>query len=399
MLVAVALAPPLAILDRPYATSGDVRHYESIAARMTDGGVPYRDFDFEYPPLALVPIAVPALADDYQDAFRLLMLVIAAAGVALVAHLVARTGGGRTRLFVSCMGIGLAPLALPVVFFDRLDAWPAVLMLAGAAAFVAGRNTLAAGVIAGGTLAKVFPAVALPALALAGRCRHRVCWRDVAVFAGVTAAVLIAFVLVSLSGTAQAASTLARRPLHIESLGGSALLCLHQLGLYDPTVYVSFGGSQDLAGTLAAVVAPVQGALTAIALVVTWVLFARGERSVERGLTATAASVVAVVAFGKVLSPQFLVWIVFAVPLVARRAFVPAAVLTVAALGLTRAYYPYRYEELILLGGVAWVTLLRNVVLCVLALYLIASLRRSQGSSALSAARAPGEGVRARDRA
>ncbi|HLF67953.1 MAG TPA: hypothetical protein VI503_01310, partial [Gaiellaceae bacterium] len=106
-----------------------------------------------------------------------------------------------------------------------------------------------------------------------------------------------------------------------------------------------------------------------------------------------------VVAFGKVLSPQFLVWIVFAVPLVARRAFVPAAVLTVAALGLTRAYYPYRYEELILLGGVAWVTLLRNVVLCVLALYLIASLRRSQGSSALSAARAPGEGVRARDRA
>jgi hypothetical protein len=139
--------------------------------------------------------------------------------------------------------------------------------------------------------------------------------------------------------------------------------------------------------------------MTAVALVLIWLLFARGERSVERALTATAASVVALVAFGKVLSPQFLVWIVFVVPLVERRLFARAVVLTVAALVLTRAYYPYRYEELILLGHVAWVMLIRNVVLVVLALFLIVSLRRPQDSAELNAGRAQGGATRARDRA
>jgi Glycosyltransferase family 87 len=398
VLVAIALLPPVAILDRPTAARGDVHHYESIAKRLESGAIPYRDFHFEYPPLALVPIAVPALADDYQDAFRLLMLAIAGAGIALVAHLVARLGGGRWRLFVACVGIGLAPLALPVVFFDRLDAWPVVLLLAGMSALVAGRHTLAAGVLAAGTLAKIFPVVGLPAVALDDRRGRRIHFRDLAVFAGVTGGVLVAFVLVSFSGTAHTASTLVRRPLHIESLGGSALLSLHQLGLYEPTVYVSFGGSQDLAGPLAAAIASLQGVTTAVALVLTWLLFARGERSVERALTATAASVVALVAFGKVLSPQFLVWIVFVVPLVERRLFARAVVLTVAALVLTRAYYPYRYEELILLGDVAWVMLTRNVVLAALALFLISSLRRPADRAELNADPAPSVATRATDR-
>jgi hypothetical protein len=399
VLIAVALLQPVAILDRSSATRGDVHHYESIAKRLGSGAIPYRDFHFEYPPLALVPIAVPAFADDYQEAFRLTMLVIAAAGIAFVAYLVASLGGGRWRLFVACVGIGLAPLALPVVFFDRLDAWPVVLLLAGLSALVAGRHALAAGVLAAGTLAKIFPVVGLPAIALDDRRGSRIQSRDLAVFAGVTGGVLVAFVLVSFSGTAHTASTLIRRPLHIESLGGSALLCLHQLGLYEPTVYVSFGGSQDLAGPLAAAIAPLQGVMTAVALGLIWLLFARGERSVDRALTATAASVVALVAFGKVLSPQFLVWIVFVVPLVERRLFARAVVLTVAALVLTRAYYPYRYEELILLGDVAWVMFIRNLVLVVLALFLISSLRRPADRAELNAGRAPSVATRATDRA
>jgi len=397
VLIAVALLPPVKILNRPSAARGDVHHYESIAKRLENGAIPYRDFHFEYPPVALVPIAVAAPADDYQDAFRLVMLVVAGAGIAFVAHLVARLGGGRWRPFVACVGIGLAPLALPVVFFDRLDPWPVVLLLAGTSALVAGRHTLAAGALAAGTLAKIFPVVGLPAVALADRSGRRVRSRALAVFAGVTGGVLLAFVLVSFSGAAQAASTLVRRPLHIESLGGSVLLCLHQLGLYDPRVYVSFGGSQDLAGALAAAIAPLQGLMTAVALVLIWLLFARGERSVERALTATVASVVALVAFGKVLSPQFLVWIVFVVPLVERRLFARAVVLTVAALVLTRAYYPYRYEDVILLGDVAWVMLIRNVVLVVLALFLIMSLRRPHGAAELNAGRGLSVATRAED--
>jgi Glycosyltransferase family 87 len=384
--------PPVQILNRADETDDDIHHYESIALQLRAGEVPYRDFAFEYPPVALVPIAVSALATDaYKDTFRLVMLAIYATGIALVALIIARTGGGRTRLFASCVGLGLAPLALPTIFFNRLDAWPAVLLLAAMVAFISNRRSLAAGTLAVGTLAKVFPAAALPAVLLADPRRKRSAMaRELAVFGTIVLLVLLPFVVVGRAGAEQAVSTLVRRPLHIESLGGSALLALHDLGLYDARVYVSFGGSQDLAGTLAAAVAAVQGAVTAAAVLLVWLLFTRGARSRERALTATAASVVALVAFGKVLSPQFLIWVVFVVPLVERRLFARAFVLVVAGLVLTRAYFPYRYEDLILLEGhVVWIAVLRNLVLVALVAYLVASLRRTD-SRAVRGRRAEG---------
>jgi hypothetical protein len=381
VLVAVALLPPVEILNRAYDTHDDIHYYESIALQLRAGEVPYRDFAFEYPPLALVPIATSAFAtDSYQDTFRLVMLGIYATGIALAALVISRTGGGRTRLFASCVGMALAPLALPTIFFNRFDAWPAVLLLAAMVELTFDRRSLAAGTLAAGTLAKVFPAAALPAVLLADPPRKRSAMaRDLAVFGAILVLVLLPLVVVGRAGTEQAVSTLVRRPLHIESLGGSALLGLHELGLYDAGVYVSFGGSQDLDGTLAAAVAAVQGAVAAAAVLLVWLLFARGVRSQARALTAAAASVVTLVAFGKVLSPQFLIWLVVVLPLVERRLFARAFGLVVAGLVLTRAYFPDRYEDLILLEGhVVWIALLRNLVLVALAVYLIAALRHRE---------------------
>ncbi len=377
-------------MNRAYATDGDVHHYESIALQLRAGDLPYRDFAFEYPPLALVPIGIAALAiDDFQDAFRLVMLVISAVGIALVALILARTGAGRTRLFAACVGIALAPLALPTAFFERIDPWPAVLLLGAVAAFTYNRPVLTAGMLAAGTLAKIFPAATLPAVVLAGRRERSAIARDFVFFAAIVVLVLLPFVIVGRAGAEQAVSTLARRPLHVESLGGSALLWLHQLGLYDARVYGSFGGSQDLAGTLAAAVAIVQGAAVVVAVVLAWLLFARGPRSTEHALTATAASVLALVAFGKVLSPQFLVWVVFVVALVERRLFARGFVLVAAALVLTRAYFPYRYDDLVALEGhVVWIPLLRNLVLVALTAYLVTSLRSTESRATVSEGRA-----------
>lgn len=377
VLGAVGLLPPVGILDRAYETEDDIHYYESIAMQLREGGIPYRDFAFEYPPLALVPIAVAAVAiDDYQEAFRLTMLMIYAAGIVLVALIVARTGGGRLRLFVSCVGLALVPLALPTIFFGRLDAWPATLLLAGMAALTFERRALAAGVLAVGALAKIFPVAGLPAVVLTGRreISAKVC--DLVLFAGLVVLPLLAFAIVGRSGAEQAVSTLVRRPLHIESFGGSLLLVFHDLGLYEAETYVSFGGSADVAGALAAVLAVGQSIVLAAALGATWWLFLRGPRSIERALTATAASVVALAALGKVLSPQFLIWVVLVVPLVERRLFVRAFALAALALLLTRAYFPYRYGEYFELEGhYAWIVLVRNLALVALAVFLIASVR------------------------
>jgi hypothetical protein len=60
----------------------------------------------------------------------------------------------------------------------------------------------------------------------------------------------------------------------------------------------------------------------------------------------SAAALVAFVALGKVLSPQFLIWLVPVVPLVAGLRGLRASVLTAAALVLTQLWFPSRYWDL-----------------------------------------------------
>ena len=65
------------------------------------------------------------------------------------------------------------------------------------------------------------------------------------------------------------------------------------------------------------------------------------------GLLGSITTVVAFVAFGKVLSPQFLVWLLPLVPLVAGRRGAAAAALLVLACALTRLWFPGDYWVLV----------------------------------------------------
>jgi hypothetical protein len=95
--------------------------------------------------------------------------------------------------------------------------------------------------------------------------------------------------------------------------------------------------------------------------------------------------VVAFVAFGKVLSPQFLIWLVPLVVLVGGRRGLVAGSLLAAALVATQLWFPFRYWDwaLTLDGGVSWLVLARDLLLCGLLLVLAAPaprvLRRADG--------------------
>ena len=75
-----------------------------------------------------------------------------------------------------------------------------------------------------------------------------------------------------------------------------------------------------------------------------------------------AAAVVAFVALGKVLSPQFLIWLIPLVPLVRRWS---VALLYVAALVLTQAWFPKHYWNYALHFDetMTWLVLARDLVL------------------------------------
>jgi hypothetical protein len=189
---------------------------------------------------------------------------------------------------------------------------------------------------------------------------------------GVVVLVFAPFVAVAPGGVWDSLWSQASRPLQIESLGAGFLLAAHHVFGTGLTMESSHG-SQNLVGTAPDILAVSQTVVQAAALLATWILFARGPATPSRLLLGSAAALVAFVSLGKVLSPQFLVWLIPVIPLVAGRRGLTASALLAAALVLTQLWFPYRYWELALHFGTleSWLVLARDLVLVALLALLV----------------------------
>jgi hypothetical protein len=333
----------------------DTSIYERYGDAMANGQVPYRDFLVEYPPAALPVFAVPSLVaasgdlPEYRRVFEALMAVSGGAMLALVAFVLLDGVTSPARVASGIAVAAVAPLALGSVILSRFDLWPAALTVAAVAAFVSGRHRLGLGVLGVAVAAKLYPAVLLPLmLAYVWRRRGRreagVC---AAIFAALVTLCYLPFVALSPSGVWHSISVQTSRPLQIESLGSAILLGAHHVFGLGLTMR-SGHGSQNLAGPAADTLALLETIAQGAVLVALWVGFARGPATRDRFLRYSAAAVCAFVAFGKVLSPQFLVWLIPLVPLVRGRRGIAASALLVVALVLTQLWFPYRYWDLAL---------------------------------------------------
>jgi hypothetical protein len=359
----------------------DTPVYREYGEAMAAGEVPYRDFEVEYPPGALPTFLLPTLgsADQYDAIFEALMLICAAALLALAVYGVAALGGAPMRLLVVAAGVGLFPLALGTVVLTRYDLWPAALTAAALAAVLTGRERLGLAVLGLAVAAKIYPLVLLPPVLVyvARRKGGREAALGLGVFVAALAVVVAPFAVVAPEGLAESVDRQLGRPLQIESLGASFLLAANQLGLYEPTV-VSTHGSQNLDGGLPDALAATQTVIQAAALLAVWILFARGPATPTRLVAACAGSVVVFVALGKVLSPQFLIWLVPVVALLAGRTGVAGGALLAAALVTTQLWFPTRYWDLVDLQPVGWLALVRNLLLVALAVVLGVAMARAR---------------------
>ncbi|HEY1367865.1 MAG TPA: glycosyltransferase 87 family protein [Gaiellaceae bacterium] len=370
VFAAASALPNVRMLDR--GNLGDTPVYKDYGEQMRDGKVPYRDFFVEYPPGALPVFVAPTVGEsrDYTLHSQALQWLLGAAAIVAVAFTLDALGAGRRATLAAVVALALAPALLGQVTFTRYDFWPAVLTAAALLAFVRDRSLLGAGALAIAVAAKEYPIVILPLALLyvwhrGGRSEAL---RLLAVFCVVLAAILLPFAALGPGGVRYSLYVQFRRPLQIESLGGSLLLAAHQLGLYTPHV-VSTYGSQNLAGAVPDALAALTTVVGLVAIVAVWVLFARGPRQASDLLTASAAAVVAFVAFGKVLSPQYVIWLLALVAVVDRRARVRAFALLAAALALTQGWSQGHYHDVVQLRPLGWVVLVRNVVL--VALYAV----------------------------
>ncbi len=354
----------------------DTPIYQRYGDAMANGQVPYRDLELEYPPAALPLFLIPSLLrssdgdlSGYRRGFEAEMLVCGALVLLFMLSILLRLDAGAFRIGAALGFAALAPLLLGSVELSRFDLWPAALTTGALAAFVAGRQRLGAGVLGLAVAAKLFPAVLVPVSAAwiwrrSGR-------RTLLVCGGVFLAVLVVcfapFLALSPHGVWHSVTTQTSRPLQIETLGAGVMLVAHAVGGLGITMQSSHG-SQNLAGTGPDALAVVQTVLQAAALIVTWVWFAHGPVTRERLVRASAAAVCGFVAFSKVLSPQFLIWLVPLVPLVRGRRGLAASALLAVALVLTQLWFPFRYWDLVLHFRTipSWLVLLRDLTLVAL---------------------------------
>jgi uncharacterized membrane protein len=362
----------------------DTPVYESYGEAMEAGEVPYRDFAVEYPPAALPVFLVPALADtDFRVAFEWLMALCGGGMVVAVAIAGRRLGFG----FGTLAFVALSPLAIGSVILTRFDLWPAMLVSFALAALVHDRLRLGHGLLGLAIAVKLYPAVLLPlTVAYVWRRRGRreglLC---AALAVGLPLAAYLPFAVVSPGGVVDSIGGQLSRPLQIESLGSAILLVAHDV--FGVAVEMqSSHGSQNLAGLSANLFAVALSVVQVAVLAGLWLRLAPTEEapSPARLAVYAAASVTAFVALGKVLSPQFLIWLVPVVVLAHRWS---ANAMLAAALVLTQLWFPFRYWDLVreLDPRVSWLVLARDLVLVALLATLVRALREPARGSPRSA--------------
>jgi uncharacterized membrane protein len=373
-LAAIVFLVSWVALDHWFFSHGrivDTPYYQSYGLSMRNGEVPYRDFEVDYPPGALPVFLAPTYVGeptwivDYQRWFARIM---AACGLLVLAFVILARPPTHGVVLVA-----LSPLLAGSLILSRFDLWPAAFVAAAVAALVADRHRLGWLALACAITAKVYAVVLLP-LAIVWTLRRRgrgELGRCLAIGAVTVAAVFLPFAIVAPHGLWQSLWGQVSRPLQVESTMASLLTTFgnpHDAVSHHSVGITGHGGLEALTTVLEL------GVLVAL-----WVAFARGTVERERLVRYAAACVCAFVVLGKVLSPQYLIWLVALVALVRGTRGLAAAVLLGAAMITTQYWFAApRYEAYIHDYSHAPLVLLRNLMLVA----LLAVLALSRGPRA-----------------
>lgn len=325
----------------------DLFVYRSYAHEFLAGVIPYRDISFEYPPLAAGAIGLPGLTGTgdsaYRWSFAAFMLALAFCVLLLVRALARRTGGSE-RLALAA--VALAPLLTGAMIRTHFDLLPVALTLAALLLVLSGRAVWGLALVGVATMTKGFPIVVAPVVLawLVARGEGRAALRGACALAAVVALLAGVSVAASPSGALDALRYQTDRPVQIESLPSLGIRLVDALGGAAPVRVDTFksDGLEHPAGDALAAMSMAFGAAAVALLAV-----GAARRPDPRALVlASLGAVAAFAAFGKVLSPQYLVWTLplGALALAWRRWALAAAV--GAATLLTLVEFPARYFPL-----------------------------------------------------
>lgn len=343
------------------------------------------DSDWVYPFGAIVPVMLPLLfgADGYVWAWLNMVLLLNAAAFAVLI-----VGREPRRLVAAWWWLAFLLLLGPIAV-GRLDSVSASLAIVGLL-WLTLHERAAVVVLTAATWIKVWPAAILLAAVTALRSR----WHIVLV-AVVTSLVIVAVPLIFGAGwhVLSFITMQTDRGLQIEAPVSTIWMwqaALHVPGaeVYYDRQLLTFQVSGSGTHTAGALMNP----LFALTVVVVLLI---GVRALRRGTPYTRilpelslAFVTAFIAFNKVGSPQYVVWL--AAPVVIGlayqgRGFRTPAILVLVTAGLTQVFYPFLYDWLLVPDpGMVAVLTVRNLMYFVILGWTVSALwrRRHQAEAA-----------------
>ena len=330
------------------------------------------DSAWVYPIVALVPMVVARVCGPGQFASTWLTMIMVLNAVAF--GFITGWGRRRDRVRLGWWWVGFLLLLGPIAM-GRIDAVTVPLAIVGVL-LIATRPGAAGVVLAIATWIKVWPAALVLAAIMAVRGRLRVLAAAV-----VSSAVILvtAFVIGSGANVFSFITEQTGRGLQIESPVATIWLWQALAGVPDTFVYYDNeiltyqvqGHGVELA---AAVMTPLLAIAVAIIAALGWRALRGGATEGELFAPLALAFVVALIAFNKVGSPQFISWL--AVPVILGvathldgrgRSFRTPAILVLAIAALTQVIYPYLYLELLYVQPLMLIVLtIRNLLLFLL---------------------------------
>lgn len=338
-VVLLACVFKLIVVPGPDITSDVSVIYHGWYEVLRTGTFPLTDVTWQYPPAAALAVLSPALLPflDYPSAF--FWLACAADVLTLVLLLRAGRGAGRRPTAGAWLWVVGVPLVGPTVY-ARYDVMVTAVAVAGLLAAV--RHPRAAGVLTGfGVMLKVWPVLLLTGV----RDRRPAAWA-----AGAAAVIAVAF-SASMPGAFAFLAFQRDRGTEVESLGALVFHLARWCGGWREGQVLLDYGSVEFLGPYVSLVSHVALGLSAAAF--GWLVLWRIRAVAFTAATAADAAFAAVLLFtttSRVISPQYLVWLVgLAAVCVTLRASVQVlpAWLTLGAAAVTGYEFPTHFGDVV----------------------------------------------------
>jgi uncharacterized membrane protein len=305
----------------------DLNIYYRSSLYLLEGKLPYRDFNLEYPPFALLPFVLPrmvalGLAKNYYIyAFLFLLenILFSTINMLLLLRVVSVYASQPQRIR-ALVFYTLFTLIISPVLLWRYDLFPTVLTVVALVAVLSNRPTLAGISLGLGVAAKLYPLMLLPVFTVYFFTNKS--YRAILnIWLGTLGTVFLSFLPFLITTKDKLFSFLdyhKERGLQIESLPAGLISLVHKWGLIELKTVAGYG-SRNIVSPLDDIVLAVLPLLLIILyismLVSCWYRF-REERSkselmkVDSLVAYTLLALLIFIITNKVFSPQYIVWII-----------------------------------------------------------------------------------------